>query len=70
MRYETINEKDNGKVTQLLQFGMLSLTVEKGGSKENWQNLSKGFFNRDITISYLYMNAPLNFFNELSMSKR
>ena len=30
----------------------------------------KGFSNRDITISYLYMNAPLNFFNELSMSKR
>ena len=30
---------------------------------------SKGFSNRDITISYLYMNAPLNFFNELSMSK-
>ena len=31
---------------------------------------NKGFPNRDITISYLYMNAPLNFFNELSMSKR
>ena len=30
----------------------------------------KGFSNRDITISYLYMNTPLNFFNELSMSKR
>ena len=30
----------------------------------------KGFSNRDIAISYLYMNAPLNFFNELSMSKR
>ena len=30
----------------------------------------KGFSNRDITISYLYMNLPLNFFNELSMSKR
>ena len=30
----------------------------------------KGFFNRDITIPYLYMNAPLNFFTELSMSKR
>ena len=27
----------------------------------------KGFSNRDITISYLYMNTPLNFFNELSM---
>ena len=31
---------------------------------------NKGFSNRNITISYLYMNAPLNFFNELSMSKR
>ena len=30
----------------------------------------KEFSNRDITISYLYMNAPLNIFNELSMSKR
>ena len=30
----------------------------------------KGFSNKDITISYFYMNAPLNFFNELSMSKR
>ena len=34
------------------------------------QDDGKGFSNRDITISYLYMNAPLNFFNELSMSKR
>ena len=31
---------------------------------------TKGFSNREITISYLYMNAPLNFFNELPMSKR
>ena len=30
----------------------------------------KGSSNRDITISYPYMNAPLNVFNELSMSKR
>ena len=29
----------------------------------------KGFSNRGITISYLYMNASLNIFNELSMSK-
>ena len=33
-------------------------------------NENKGFSNTDITISYLYMNAPLNFFNELSMTKR
>ena len=32
--------------------------------------ISKGFSIRGITISYLYMNAPLNFFNELSMSER
>ena len=37
--------------------------------EKRW-NECKGFSNRDITISYLYMNAPLNFFNELSMSKR
>ena len=38
--------------------------------KSPTQQLNKGFSNRDITISYLYMNAPLNVFNELSMSKR
>ena len=32
-------------------------------------SITKGFSSRDITISYRYMNAPLNFFNELSMSK-
>ena len=32
--------------------------------------VSKGFSNREVTVSYLYMNAPLKFFNELSMSKR
>ena len=41
------------------------LLIEHMGSKPY-----KGFPYRDITISYLYMNAPLNFYNELSMSKR
>ena len=36
----------------------------------NIRSQYKGVSNRDITISYLYMNAPLNFLNELSISKR
>ena len=40
------------------------------GYPSHFINKYKGFSNRDITISYLYTNAPLNFFNELSMSKR
>ena len=47
------------------------LRVKEARSRRQIQNdkIYKGFSNRDITISYLYMNAPLNFFNEISMSK-
>ena len=45
---------------------LYQLLLVIGSSKFNY---NKGFSNRDITISYLYKNAPLNFFNELSMVK-
>ena len=71
MNYKVIEDEiiDNSKFGGNEQILINDINLIKNTKSKRYSD-DEGFSNRVITISYLYMNAPLNFFNELSMSKR
>ena len=56
------SSKEDKMIVALFQRNpTLRLREAKDKLAEKGLHVSKGFSNRDITISYFYMNAPLNF---------